>query len=64
MFFSTLYLAPMPYLTNKTKDVRHFCSSCGFLIATWQNTKFSGGNLTVSQPFGHGQGQNPQMQQM
>ncbi|EJD42868.1 hypothetical protein AURDEDRAFT_168115 [Auricularia subglabra TFB-10046 SS5] len=49
-------LGCIPYLINGTKDVKHFCSNCGTLLAHWHRS----GNLQViaqDQPVA----QQPQM---
>lgn len=47
LFAATVILAPVPYLTNGTKDVRHFCGSCGTLVAVWLNKRNSPGETRV-----------------
>jgi hypothetical protein len=36
LFFTTIIFAWIPYVTDGTKDVQHFCGNCGILLATWR----------------------------
>ncbi|KAL6241594.1 hypothetical protein RBB50_011375 [Rhinocladiella similis] len=47
LFLFSTFLAPLPYLTNGTKDVRHFCLNCGAFLALWMNGKNSLGHTQV-----------------
>ncbi|KIW81439.1 hypothetical protein Z517_04464 [Fonsecaea pedrosoi CBS 271.37] len=47
LFAATVVLAPVPYLTNGTKDVRHFCANCRVCVAVWLNERNSPGQTHV-----------------